>query len=918
MSSPAWEKIETVFLTAADLPVEERRIFLDEACRGDDRLRREVESLLASDAENGETIARAVEDEAEALFGLSPIVGSRLGAYQVIREIGRGGMGAVYLATRADDQFQKNVAIKLVKRGMDTTDVLRRFHYERQILAGLDHMYIARLLDAGTAPDGRPFFVMEYVEGEPVDSYCVRHALNLEDRCRLFLKVCEAVSHAHRNLVVHRDLKPGNIIVTADGTPKLLDFGVAKLLAPEADPRLTVTGMQSRLLTPQYASPEQVMGLAVNTATDVYSLGAIFYEILTGACAQNLGSTSPEEIQRVVCQTDAPLPSAATKSTLSGASLRGDIDNIVMMAMRKDPLRRYRSVEQFAADIQRYLDGRPVLARKDSVSYRVGKFVGRNRLIIAAGAFVAASLIGGIVIANAQARRAERRLSQMVELANRSLFDVHSAIERLPGAMDARREIVKTTVAYLEKLSADAGRDDDLRLSLSTAYWRLADIQGYPDKPNLGDMKAALASYQKSLDMLRPLLARRPRDPNIVMQAFDTYQHMGRIEQAMDHDAAMVRAYDSGLPYARLIAQLRPDDVEARQAPGAMLNDMAVALQFTDPKRANEAAREHLAMIPALLEKFPGDDNIADEAAVAHATMSALLSRSGDYATGLEEARASAAIREGVSARHPNDVFRQRLLMIAYGHVGDHLDPTQSTGGDGTEARDYFRKCVDIARHIVANDPQDRTARYDLAQSLLRFGQVSGPGRDFARSLAALTEAVSILEGLSAEAPTSARYSRALVQARSYQGTCLREMGRMDEALAAHRSVEAAATRIMDAHPGDVGMLLRITKSETEISTILLARGDLAGADAHAQKGLSLAQRYAGGPERGLRIFYLGNANFSLAEVDRARHDWAAARQHAQQALDAWNSSGANTLGSPPRQQASAILAEASGQLKSK
>lgn len=916
MASFTWEKIETIFLAAADLAPGERPAFLDRACSGDEALRREIQTLLDSDRKNGETIARVVEHEAESLFGLTSMVGSRLGAYRVLREIGRGGMGSVYLATRADDQFQKNVAIKVVKRGMDTAEVLRRFQHERQILAGLDHIYIARLIDAGTAPDGRPFFVMEYVEGEPIDAYCLHHALSVEERCRLFLKVCEAVSHAHRNLVVHRDLKPGNIIVTADGTPKLLDFGVAKLLAPETGSRPTVTAVQSRMLTPQYASPEQVKGLPVNTSTDVYSLGAVLYELLTGSSAHRLDSTAPTEIERVVCLTEVPPPSAATQG-VAGEALRGDLDNIVLMAMRKDPERRYQSVEQFAGDIRRYLDGRPVLARKDSLTYRAGKFVRRNWLVIAAAATVAASLVGGIVIAELQARRAERRLEQMVELANRSLFDVHSAIERLPGAMDARREIVKTTLAYLEGLSADAGRDDNLRLSLATAYWRLGDLQGYAHKPNLGDMNGALASYRKSADLLAPLLRRRPRDPNVVMQAVDTYTHMGSVLQESGDVPGTVHAYETALPFARLIAELQPDDVESNEAQGVILNDVAIAIQFTDPKRANDYARQHLALLPALLAKFPGNDDVADEAAAAHAAMSALLNRVGDAAAGLDEARKSAAIREGVAARHPNDVFRQRLLMIAYGHVGDHLDsPFASNLGNPKEAREYFQKCVSIARRIVETDPQDRTARYDLANALLRLGAVEGPGRDFRQSLARLKEASAIMESLVAEDPRATRYQRPYGLALTNLGVCQREMGRLDEALDTQQRGAAVGESMMAAHPGDINALLRITKSQMEISGILITRHDLAGALAHAQTAFAVAQKFASGPEPGLRFRNLGNASNALAAADRALGNWRDARDHAQLALDNWNRPEVKGVEPENRHQAAAILAESAAHLK--
>jgi serine/threonine protein kinase/tetratricopeptide (TPR) repeat protein len=905
LPSHAWEQIETIFLEAADLPRPQQAAFLDEACGADTELRREVQSLLDSDRKSGEKITRAVEDEAQSLFGLTPIIGTRLGAYRVVRELGRGGMGAVYLAVRDDDQFHKSVAIKLVKRGMDTAEVLRRFRHERRILAGLDHAYIARLIDGGTAPDGRPFFVMDYVEGQSIDTYCRDHSLSLPDRCRLFLQVCEAVSHAHRNLVIHRDLKPGNIFVAPDGTPRLLDFGVAKLLVPDADPQLTVTGMQARLITPQYASPEQVMGRPANTTTDVYSLAAVFYELLTGSCAQQIDSTSPEDIERVICLQEVPPPSAAKPG------VPVDLDNIVMMAMRKDPARRYQSVDHFADDIRRYLDGRPVQARRDSVAYRTGKFIGRHRLIIAATSIVAVSLVGGIVMAEYQARRAERRLTQMVELANRSLFDVHSAIERLPGATDARREIVKTTLAFLENLSKDVDRNDDVRLSLATAYSRLGDVQGYPDKPNLGDIKGSLLSYKKSAELLERLRAKRPNDPDVLRQITDTYQHMGTVLNVTGDVPALVSAFENVFPSARLLARLQPWNVESNQAEGVAYNDLALALQFADPQRANACARQHLALLPALLKKFPGNDDIADEAAVAHATMATLLSRAGDREQALKESRESAAIREGVAARHPNDVFRLRLLMIAYGHVGDHLgSPFVPNAGDPRAARDYFDKCVAIARRIIQMDPQDRTARYDLGNALLRQGAAEVPGEDRTQALAPLREAVSTLEALVHEAPGTVRYQRPLMLAYQYLGMCLREVGRLDEAMVELRRAIETADAVMLAHPGDAPALSRLVRDEREMAFILASRGDAAAALSHAERGLSIARKYLDGPEPGLRRRYLGDSYFTLASVDRTFHKWPEARENARQAIAQWSSPGVTDTDPNTREQANAILTE--------
>jgi eukaryotic-like serine/threonine-protein kinase len=313
-------------------------------------------------------------------------------------------MGVVYLALRDDDQFQKQVALKLVKLGMDTAELLNRLRHERQILANLDHLYIARLIDGGSTAEGRPFLVMEYVEGQRIDAWCYDRGLSMAERCRLMLKVCDAVSHAHRNLVVHRDLKPGNILVTSDGTPKLLDFGIAKLLAPGLDPDPTAHTTGGLVLTPEYASPEQFHGEAITTFSDVYSLGAVLYELLTGTKVHRLTSRAPTEIERAICHLEPLRPSAAVDPQRPEAArirrqLAGDLDNILLMALRKEPLRRYLSVDRFAEDIRRHLDGRAVQARRDSLLYRVRKFIRRRRFELAGAAAVTASLLAGMLLA---------------------------------------------------------------------------------------------------------------------------------------------------------------------------------------------------------------------------------------------------------------------------------------------------------------------------------------------------------------------------------------------------------------------------------------------------------------------------------------------------------------------------------------
>ncbi|MEY2499008.1 MAG: eukaryotic-like serine/threonine-protein kinase [Verrucomicrobiota bacterium] len=416
-TSERWLRVKELFEGAADLTPNERATFLSKECDGDTALRREVESLLDSDAQTDGFIEQPVLEMPRDLFPERPedsLVGHQFGAYQIIREIGRGGLGAVYLAARADDEYRKEVAIKLVRRGLDTEDILRRFRNERQILAQLDHPNIARLMDGGTTADGLPYFVMEYVNGQPITAYCEAHTLNPTEKLNLFRKVCAAVTFAHQNLVIHRDLKPSNILVAVDGEPKLLDFGIAKLLGPEEE-ALAPTMAGQRVMTPEYASPEQVKGERITTASDVYSLGVLLYELLTGRRPYRLKTRAAEEIARAITDQEPARPSTAIAGVedskfpiRNSRFLKGDLDNIVLMAMRKEPARRYTSVGQFSEDVRRHLAGLPVLARKDTVSYRASKFVNRHRIGVAAAALVVLSLLGGIVATLIQVRTARR------------------------------------------------------------------------------------------------------------------------------------------------------------------------------------------------------------------------------------------------------------------------------------------------------------------------------------------------------------------------------------------------------------------------------------------------------------------------------------------------------------------------------
>jgi len=398
MQPERWRQIDEILQSAIDCSPENRPSLLDSACGDDAELRREVESLLAHDKGDGFTAAAGFSDAVKVLEDrlAGQREGQRIGPYRVLREIGRGGMGTVYSAARADATFEKLVAIKIIRRGLDTDDILQRFQSERQILATLDHPNITRLLDGGTTEDGLPYFVMDYIEGRPIDTYCDAHKLNIAERLELFLAVCSAVIYAHQNLVIHRDIKPGNVLVTKEGVPRLLDFGIAKLLAPEAQEK-TLTTLHP--FTPQYASPEQVRGEAITTSSDVYSLGVLLYLLLTGCGPYRGQMSSVAEIERSICEEEPDKPSLVVRTkdrqNLS-RRLRGDLDNIVLMALRKEPQRRYASAEQLAGDIRHHLSDFPVLARPDTLRYRVSKFIQRHKSGVAAATLIFLTLLAGI------------------------------------------------------------------------------------------------------------------------------------------------------------------------------------------------------------------------------------------------------------------------------------------------------------------------------------------------------------------------------------------------------------------------------------------------------------------------------------------------------------------------------------------
>jgi eukaryotic-like serine/threonine-protein kinase len=510
-----WQQIKAALHHALELEGSARQTYLEQFERDDPQLHGELLSLVSASERAGEAFLhdRASNPGTDSDENPTSRLGRRIGPYRLDEIIGSGGMGEVFRATRIDAEFKMQVAIKLIQAGRDTKLVVNRFKGERQILAGLDHPNIARLLDGGSTADGMPYFVMELVKGQPIQEYCEQLRLNLSARLELFLQVCGAVQYAHQRLVVHRDLKPRNILVGADGIPKLLDFGIAKIFEPgragtAAQETLTVL----RLMTPDYASPEQVRGEPVTTVSDVYSLGVILYELLTGQRPR----TQLDQTTNFNLESELIRPS---KVVGSKRQLRGDLDNIVMMALRHDPARRYHSVEQLAEDIQRHLSSRPVIARPDTFAYRVSRFVRRYTAAVAAAAAVLVAIVTGLVLVEQQSRvaqaarlRAEQRFNDVRQLAHALIFDIHDAVQNLPGGTPARRQIVRTALQYLDKLSGEASHDPLLQEEIAAGYARLGDIQGRALEASESDSAGAIRSYQRALALRAAILQDQPRN----------------------------------------------------------------------------------------------------------------------------------------------------------------------------------------------------------------------------------------------------------------------------------------------------------------------------------------------------------------------------------------------------------------------
>jgi eukaryotic-like serine/threonine-protein kinase len=810
--SARWLRTEYLFYAALELD-DGRTAFLDEACGDDVQLRQEVESLLRSAGEKTAffqepVLLAAQEIEGQGINAQAELSGKRIGVYQLQRLIGKGGMGDVYLAARADDLYQKQVAIKTMQLGFgQNREMLLRFRSERQILANLDHPNIARLLDGGITDEGLPYLVMEYVDGVRIDEYCKINQLDTKARLELFSTVCVAVEYAHKNLVVHRDLKPANILVTKDGIPKLLDFGIAKLIDP-GDGQPGLTRATERILTPEYASPEQVRGDPVTTSTDVYALGVLLYELLTGKRPFRLDATRPLEMLQIICEQDPQLPSVVSAANpelgAPGAAqiVRGDLDNIVLMAMRKEPARRYVSVAALADDVKAYLTGYPVQARTLTWKYRSVKFVRRHKAAATAAAIVALALVGFSAGMGLLAKRAtrERLAAQKEAQFLEGIFEATTP-DQTQGQQITARELLDQGSKRVDR---ELAGDPELQGTMLNA---------------IGNAYSALGSYPQAEDLLERAYALRSKTlGNKNTDVATTLFNLAVAIRQQGH-------YKKAEPLYRESLAIRERNLgEHNSAVAQSLSQLGECLYLED--RDSDAE--------PVLRKAVALDRELNQDSFSRNYLALLLKRKGNYPEALS------LLREQV------DYYRQHMGTDnpEYALALHNLGGTLIDAGDLAGAEAAERQVIEVQRKILGNHHPDLAYPLNnLGNLLLMKGDSQGAEPLFRESMEIRRATVgekSPLFGLALN-----NWGRLLQQKGDYEG--------------AEKTFKQALATIIAASGPEDWLTARVTAS---LGVLQFDRGDYAGAERYARQTLDIAQKLGGekNPQAVAALIDLANA----------------------------------------------------------
>lgn len=894
MNAARWQKVKGILEEALAAAPAERSGVLSNICNGDDHLRREVESLLEFENESAadlldESAVSAFTQNGGALKKTS-FIGKQIGRYNIVSELGAGGMGTVFLAERSGGEFRHLVAIKLIKHGLDSDSILRRFESERQILATLNHPNIAHLIDGGTTEDGLPYFVMEYVQGETIIDFARNHGLGLEQRLDLFRKVCSAVSFAHQNLVIHRDLKPTNILVNADGTPKLLDFGIAKLLKNEISGE---TATQHFIFTPEYASPEQIRGERLATATDVYSLGVILYELLTGVRPFSFDGKNFGQILQTVTRTEPARPSSVSNKEkeegkrgvgkeekeefsssrslspllpFSSSHLRGDLDNIILKALNKLPERRYSSVEKLSGDIHSYLRGLPVAARQDTIFYRIDKFVHRNPFVTGAAALTFFMLIGGIAavgwqarIANAERAKAERRFNDVRALANSFIFEVNEKIAESP--IQARELLVTRSIEYLDTLAAEADGDDDLQSELAAAYEKIGNVQSELFSPSIGKTSEALVSHHKALEIREKLFKAEPNDIARALDVTKSLSSVGDILSMSGRVADAAESYRKAISLNENLLLIDQNNVAVRRALAGGHGRLGQAvLRSGSLAKALENYNRSLEIYQNLLAETPSDMSLQRAVSIIFSYIGYVKMEMGDYEGSVGFFRESLGLTENLSL---TDAANQQSRGIAHLWLGVALNRQ----GKSDESLIQIRLALDIQTEIFRADKGDLGEQNSLADCYLELGGALATRAETHAPARAIWATTGLNEAITAYETAIENYEavwqtdrenlsvrRQISFARNRLADVRRQKGEPAKALQIFRETLKEFEDLTQKDPNNTEWQHDLATCHLRIGEILSENRDRISAVSHLEKANSLLEKLSAASPDSVRI----------------------------------------------------------------
>ena len=888
MSNLEWQKIKDVFALAAEQPKELRGDFLREVCGGDAALREEVQSLLATADEPEVFIERSEYGIAALLKSDSPnYAGRKFGHYKIISEIGRGGMGAVFLAERSDGAFEQQVALKIIRQSFPDAALERHFLRERQILASLNHPNIAKLLDGGVSETGELFLAMEYIAGETLADYVRVRELSIGERLITFLKICLAVSYAHRNLIVHRDLKPSNVIVTDGGEPKLLDFGLAKIIESAEFPDENQTQTVFRAFTPAYASPEQIRGVNITTASDVYSLGVILYELLTGEKPFEFEGKSLEEIIKTITNSEPPPPSLIVEEEkkrrgdrenissgrvsfspllfFSSSRLKGDLDNIALKALQKEPERRYKSVEALANDIERHLNGLPIAARPNTFSYRASRFYKRNKIAVSATAFVILALISGLAltlrqakIANLERDRAEQRFSDVRKISNSLLFELSPKLENLSGSTEAREILVSRALEYLDSLAAESQNDAALQSELAAAYEKIGDLQGNPTNPNLIDLDAAIKSYEKANLMRRNLLETNPNDTESERKTAENYRVLGNIDSQANEIEASAKNTNAALSiYEKLVAE-SPASNDLRLSLAKVNYDCGLNLQSNKKHSESFAYFEKAKNLLANLDTAnPHQTEVLRTIAEVKIQNANALSWEKRQTEAETEAKEAIQIYEKLFAENPNDVSVRGGMWLTYWLASNvYQDQNDQT------AYEFAQKALKVVAETVARDGANIRAKQQLAKSFSTLGETATTIGKPVEAIADLEKACQMLREITDSTTKNVRLKSELALSLRRLGSAKVEQELTTDALENLGEAEKLYLEILQSAPAD-------RRSNRNLADTYDTFGLTYEKLYAKEKSESYRQSAQANYQKALDVLTRLDANNSLAEADR-------------------------------------------------